>query len=63
MCFIDTLPTNNDEGVTKKLQEEEEVRFKMKIDEEDRTNELLAERLQKEVNKAIQRRTRMDDED
>ena len=61
--FIDTLPTNNDEGVTKKLQEEEEVRFKMKIDEEDRTNELLAERLQKEVNKAIQRRTRMDDED
>ena len=60
--FIDTLPTNNDEGVTKKLQEEE-VRFKMKIDEEDRTNELLAERLQKEVNKAIQRRTRMDDED
>ena len=61
--FIDTLPTNNDEGVTKKLQEEEEVRFKMKIDEEDRTNELLAERLQKEVNKAIQKRTRMDDED
>ena len=61
--FIDTLPTNNDEGVTKKLQEEEEVRFKMKIDEEDRTNELLAERLQKEVNKAIQNRTRMDDED
>ena len=61
--FIDTLPTNNDEGVTKKLQEEEEVRFKMKIDEEDRTNELLAEWLQKEVNKAIQRRTRMDDED
>ena len=61
--FIDTLPTNNDEGVTKKLQEEEEVRFKMKIGEEDRTNELLAERLQKEVNKAIQRRTRMDDED
>ena len=60
--FIDTLPTNNDEGVTTKLQEEE-VRFKMKIDEEDRTNELLAERLQKEVNKAIQRRTRMDDED
>ena len=45
--FIDTLPTNNDEGVTKKLQEEEEVRFRMKIDEEDRTNELLAERLQK----------------
>ena len=61
MCFIDTLPTN-DEGVTKKLQEEE-VRFKMKIDEEDRTNELLAERLQKEVNKAIQKRTRLYDED
>ena len=61
MCFIDTLPTN-DEGVAKKLQEEE-VRFKMKIDEEDRTNELLAERLQKEVNKAIQKRTRLYDED
>ena len=61
MCLIDILPTN-DEGVAKKLQEEE-VRFKLKIDEEDRTNELLAEQLLKEVNKAIQKITRMDDED
>ena len=42
MCLIDILPTN-DEGVAKKLQEEE-VRFKLKIDEEGRTNELLAKK-------------------
>ena len=60
MCLIDILPTN-DEGVAKKLQEEEvrfklkEVRFKLKIDEEGRTNELLAKKLQEEVNKASQK--------
>ena len=53
MCLIDILPTNN-EGVAKKLQEEE-VRFKLKIDEEGRTNESLAKKLQEEVNKASQK--------
>ena len=50
ICYIDTLPTN-DEVVANKLHEEE-VRKQKEKDEEERTNELLAKRLQDEEDRA-----------